>query len=73
MAVVCAIIYGRAVRRKAAIFYSLWAAAIILATLLTRQHYIVDVLAGGILGLSVANYFAPKPHRVRNTQSTDRF
>ena len=31
-------------------YYLVWAIAIALSTLLVKQHYIVDVLAGGVLG-----------------------
>ena len=34
-------------------YYLVWAIAIALSTLLVKQHYIVDVLAGGILGSMV--------------------
>jgi membrane-associated phospholipid phosphatase len=54
MAIVCAIHYGGSSSRTAAVLFSFWAVAIAIAALLTRQHYIVDVLAGGALGILVA-------------------
>ena len=57
MAIVCAIYYSGSFSRTAALFFSMWALMIALATLLTRQHYVVDVFAGGALGAMVAKRF----------------
>jgi membrane-associated phospholipid phosphatase len=55
MAVVCAHAYGhRAAQTTAAAFW-LWATAIALSTLVTHQHFLVDVATGGILGAVVAH------------------
>jgi membrane-associated phospholipid phosphatase len=61
MAMTCAVCYGRLVAPHVAIVFWLWAGAIALATLLTRQHYVVDVLVGGALGAAVAIRFANSP------------
>jgi membrane-associated phospholipid phosphatase len=53
MAVVCAERYCRSKSAKMRIVFWLWAATIALSTLLTRQHYISDVAAGGLLGAVV--------------------
>jgi membrane-associated phospholipid phosphatase len=50
MAVVCSYVYGRQLPRRIAFFFWAWAAAIALSTLLTHQHYLADVVAGGIVG-----------------------
>jgi membrane-associated phospholipid phosphatase len=54
MSVVCAVCYGSAASRKASIVYWLWAAAITMAAVATWQHYVVDAIAGGLLGALVA-------------------
>jgi membrane-associated phospholipid phosphatase len=54
MAVFCAAAYSRFVTRPASAGFGLWAVAIAASTLLTRQHYTADVLAGALLGLAVA-------------------
>jgi membrane-associated phospholipid phosphatase len=68
MAIVCAIIFSRSAPTAANIFYWLWAIAIALATLLTRQHYLIDVIAGGLLGAGVAyrlpSYTTIKPELI---------
>jgi len=67
MAVVCAVSFSRTARPTAAIFYWPWAVTIALATLLTHQHYVVDVIAGGALGAIVATRStsdASNSHRV---------
>lgn len=59
MAVVCAISYSHSASPSASVFYWLWAALIALATLLTRQHYVIDVVAGGLLGAAVTKIRLP--------------
>lgn len=54
MAVVCAYAYSRQLSRTATALCWGAAAAIAIATLLTRQHYIADVFAGGVVGWLVA-------------------
>ena len=54
MAVVCAYFYSRLTPQMAAVGWWAWAMAIALSTLLTHQHYIVDVATGGALGFIVA-------------------
>jgi len=54
MAVVCAYFYSSLTSRTAAVGWWAWATAIALSTLLTHQHYIVDVATGGALGFIVA-------------------
>jgi membrane-associated phospholipid phosphatase len=54
MAVVCAYSYGRLTSPAAALGWWAWATAIALSTLLTHQHYVVDVATGGALGFIVA-------------------
>jgi membrane-associated phospholipid phosphatase len=53
MAVVGAASFSRATSARIASVFWLWAVMIALSTLLTRQHYIVDILAGGLLGAAV--------------------
>lgn len=55
MPVVCAYAYGRQLPRRVALFFWAWAAAIALSTLLTHQHYLADVVAGGVVGWLVAS------------------
>ncbi|BBO32247.1 phosphatase PAP2 family protein [Lacipirellula parvula] len=55
MAVVCAYAYGRQLRRGVALFFWAWATAVALSTLLTHQHYIADVVAGGVVGWLVGS------------------
>lgn len=50
MAVVCAYAYGRQLSQLVALVFWAWAAAVALSTLLTHQHYLADVVAGGIVG-----------------------
>jgi membrane-associated phospholipid phosphatase len=67
MTVVCAIFYSRSSPMPIGILFWLWATMIALATLLTRQHYIADVLAGGLLGTLVG---VPLASRVMNSRET---
>jgi membrane-associated phospholipid phosphatase len=62
MAVVCAHAYGQHLSPLATCLC--WAAAtgIALATLLTYQHYIADVVAGGATGWLVASYMPRCPN-----------
>jgi membrane-associated phospholipid phosphatase len=55
MAVVCAYAYGRQFPRRVAFFFWAWAAAVALSTLLTHQHYLADVVAGGVVGWLVSS------------------
>ncbi len=50
MAVLCAQVFARAAGVGAVVAVWFWAMAISLSTLITHQHYVVDVLAGGLLG-----------------------
>jgi membrane-associated phospholipid phosphatase len=53
---VCAYAYSAATPRVGLkCFYSAWAGAIAVSTLLTHQHYLADVVTGGALGLVVAS------------------
>jgi membrane-associated phospholipid phosphatase len=75
MAAVCAVFYCRSVRPVAAILYCFWAMLIALSTLLTRQHYVVDVVAGGVLGVCVAAPLtanSPSWRRRGRTSESDR-
>lgn len=56
MAVVCAYAYGRQLSRRVAGFIWAWAAAVALSTLLTHQHYLADVVAGGVVGLMISTF-----------------
>lgn len=60
MAVVCAWAYGRCAARWLAVCCWLWAAAISLSTLLTHQHYVVDVVAGAALACLISLRQAPR-------------
>ncbi len=53
MAVLCARTLARTAGRRAAAVVWIWALAISLSTLITHQHYVVDVVAGGLLGWCV--------------------
>jgi membrane-associated phospholipid phosphatase len=55
MAVVCALAYERQLSRRVTLFFWAWAATIALSTLLTHQHYLADVVAGGIVGWLIAS------------------
>jgi membrane-associated phospholipid phosphatase len=50
-------VFGRDLSRTAAVAAVLWAGLILYATIATRQHYAVDLLAGGIVG-GVADWLA---------------
>lgn len=65
MAVVCALAYSRMGSPRRAWFWWMWAAAIAAATLLIREHYVVDVVAGVAVGLLVAGctWAAPRADR----------
>lgn len=67
MAVVCAISYSHVASSNATILIWLWAISIAVSTLYTHQHYLVDVVAGTVLGLFVATL-----NRTSNTASTSR-
>lgn len=54
MAVICAARYSRANSAATGIAVWLWAGLIALSTLLMRQHFLGDVVAGGVLGLMVS-------------------
>jgi membrane-associated phospholipid phosphatase len=54
LALVCAVGFSRHAPPAAKFFYGTWAGAIAVATLLTHQHSVIDVLAGGLLGAGVA-------------------
>lgn len=54
MAVLCAYVYVDSAPPKLALLLWGWAAVISLSTLITHQHYVVDVLAGGALGYLIA-------------------
>lgn len=54
MAVACAYFYSRLTSLTVAVGWWAWATAIALSTLLTHQHYVVDVATGGALGFIVA-------------------
>jgi membrane-associated phospholipid phosphatase len=56
MAVVCAYAYGRQLSRRVAGFIWVWAAAVAFSTLLTHQHYLADVVAGGVVGWIVSTF-----------------
>jgi membrane-associated phospholipid phosphatase len=55
MATTCAYAYGCALSRRKALVFWIWAAAIAASTLLIHDHYLADVVTGGLLGLFVAN------------------
>jgi membrane-associated phospholipid phosphatase len=55
LAVVSAVSFSRSQSAAVGLFFWLWAAMIALSTLLTRQHYIIDIVAGGFLGTVVAH------------------
>jgi membrane-associated phospholipid phosphatase len=54
MAIVAAACYSRHGSWKNAILYWTWASMIALSTLLTRQHYFVDAVAGSFVGMLAA-------------------
>jgi membrane-associated phospholipid phosphatase len=54
MAVLCAIYYSQSAPSIAIILVWLWALSIALSTLYTHQHYLLDVVAGIVLGQIVA-------------------
>ena len=43
-------LFGRTIRPLVAIGLLVWALLILFATLATKQHYAVDLLAGGLMG-----------------------
>jgi membrane-associated phospholipid phosphatase len=53
MAVVCAGAYAGLASPMLTTGFSLWAAAIIVSTLLTHQHFIVDIVVGVACGMIV--------------------
>jgi len=55
MAVVCAAAYARKSCSGMAGLFWAWAAAVAASTLLTRQHYVADVVVGALLGYVVAD------------------
>jgi membrane-associated phospholipid phosphatase len=55
-AVFCAGAYASHTRPAAGAFFYLWAAAIATSTLLTRQHYLADVIAGALLGAAALRF-----------------
>ena len=55
LAVVCAYFYGRKNPRKLGRIWWIWATAIALSTLVTHQHYLVDVMARSTLGMLCAS------------------
>jgi membrane-associated phospholipid phosphatase len=55
MAVVAAHAFSQCARPMVKIFWWLWAAAIALSTLVTRQHYIVDVVTGAALAILICS------------------
>ncbi len=54
MAVLCARSFARTAGPGTAASVWIWAIAIALSTLITHQHYVVDVLAGGLLAWWIA-------------------
>lgn len=54
MATACAYAYGTGNGTAARLFWGTWALAIASSTLVTHQHHVIDVVVGGILGLSLA-------------------
>jgi membrane-associated phospholipid phosphatase len=55
MAVAAAYVYALHSTRPAKRFWWLWAAAIMVSTLLTHQHHVIDVLAGAVVGWGCAS------------------
>jgi membrane-associated phospholipid phosphatase len=55
MAVVCARAYASLTSPMLTTGFSLWAAAIIVSTLLTHQHFIVDIVVGVACGMIATN------------------
>ena len=53
VAVVCAWTYARRVSVTVGIVFWVWAAAVMISTLITHQHYVADVVAGAALGFLV--------------------
>lgn len=53
MAVICAASFSRSKSTTIGIVFWLWAVLIALSTLPTHQHYVSDVMAGGLLGAVV--------------------
>lgn len=64
MAVLCASIYARTAPPKIRVLLWAWAAAIGLSTLLTHQHYVADVAAGGALGFAIATRVFHRSFRI---------
>lgn len=63
MAVLCASIYSKEASVICAIAIWIWALAITLSTLLTHEHYVIDLVAGGALGYLLANsIYVAHPH-----------
>jgi membrane-associated phospholipid phosphatase len=54
IAVVCAVTFSRYSTRSAGTIYWLWAALIAISTVLTKQHYVLDVVVGAVLGVFAA-------------------
>jgi membrane-associated phospholipid phosphatase len=54
IAVVCAVTFSRYSTRSAGTIYWLWAALIAISTMLTEQHYVLDVVVGAMLGVFAA-------------------
>jgi membrane-associated phospholipid phosphatase len=54
MAVVCAVVFSRHSGPMGIASFWIWAGAIAASTLLVREHYIVDVLAGVVVGCLVS-------------------
>jgi membrane-associated phospholipid phosphatase len=63
MATLSATFYSKWSKRPAALFFWLWAAAFAASTLLTRQHYIADVLGGALLGYAIGRPYAVPAER----------
>ncbi|MET0406149.1 MAG: phosphatase PAP2 family protein [Cystobacter sp.] len=58
-----ALAYGERGGGLAKLFFSLWATAIALSTLLIHEHHVVDVLAGGVLAGATWRFVAPRARR----------
>jgi len=54
MATACACVYGIGHNTAVRALWWTWAVAIAVSTLVTHQHHVLDVVVGGILGLSLA-------------------